>query len=120
MEKVVRFTVVRAFQSDLSGEFVNVGVVVLDGDTVYSRWLQDWKRADAFLARGATPDGEWARELIREGYAKMPRKWIEWMAVNSNNAIQYTPLRPSLEEPEELADRLADIYLYGTWGTKAA
>lgn len=130
------YTVVQSVPDPIADERINVGVVVFGDGQLRSRFRRDWKRVKSF----AGDDVGYLRELtekidqasIRSAATSMQpelsdfpvqrrmdedilRKMIdEW-----SNTVQFTPVQPSLEAPDDLLTTLDEMYLQrGTKGRR--
>jgi hypothetical protein len=112
------FFLLRYVPDAVKDEFVNVGVVMLEGGEsgfAEVRFTRDWKRvrcldpeADVEMLEGMEQE---IRERLREGGAN--RDWLlKRMEDTFSNAIQVTPTKAVLAvSPEEELGRLAEMYL---------
>jgi len=127
MNEIVEFTIVQCIPDPVADERINIGVIVLSGDTVMVRFVNNWRRTSRFFGEvsiGHIRDFAEAMELTAAGVPATPNYLplftsdipspihsIRRMIDEWSQTIQFTPLQPSLEEPRRLLYRLADRYL---------
>ena len=123
-----KYSVVQYFPDPVSGERINIGVLVFGDGQIRSKFLNDWERVRRFADGDidtAKAFSEWVKYETQHPYdapASTPLRnisaplhldtnLIERMSGEWSNAIQLTPPQPSLEEPEALLARLTKVFL---------
>lgn len=124
-----QYTVVQCVPDPIANERINVGVVVIAGDEITSRFISDWRRVKQF----AQGDINYIREFA-DRFEELVRKQVrssdevqaplsilsQWtlgqgaleMIVNEwENSIQFTAFRPANTDPRVLIERLDAIFL---------
>lgn len=125
--QVTRYSIVQSVPDPIANERINVGVIVVGSDaTIHVRTLSSWKRVECLVQDDISYIREFMEGLERLSiHAALPaqssftdwepetdiNRWLLPYIEEAGNLIQFTALQPSLEEPIELADRLARQYL---------
>lgn len=121
-----QYSVIQYVPDPVADERINIGVVVIGDDQARAQFIEDWRRVSSFgreniqFLREFVMDVEAALEnaqsnqLIlssRTGPPALNETVLCRMAENWVNSIQLTPLRGSLDAPDELLDFLAERFL---------
>ncbi len=107
------YTIVQYVPDPVSGERINIGVVVLAEERVYSRFLSNWKRAKCMAAARMDIESvvEFAKQVETITSTQQSIRYngttldlnitkIENIIKNWCNVIQFTPLRWAALSPE--------------------
>lgn len=117
-----RFSVIRYLPDPSNGECINIGVLVFNGERVWSRFLGDWKRVRSF--GGDDIDGlrEFAKEVQRQtglnqlsaeldARTVLDQALIEQLSHRWIHSIQISEPMGALLPPDALLDSVARQYL---------
>lgn len=116
------YTIVQYLPNPITGERVNVGVIVLGEDRAYCRFLKNWRRVKQFGAEDLGFLRAFARDTSnacspQQSFehvpetAKLDRAIVARMIEEWANSLQLTPLRGSLLEAKDLLGQLASRFL---------
>lgn len=124
MTAKAQFTIAQCVPDPLTDERINFGVIVFAEGKTYSRFVSNWRRIASFA--GAPTDylqdfAEKVEELSEHPgalstlslYPFDSGSWLQRAVTDWGNSIQFTELRPSLDDPWRLLDRLAKRHLKG-------
>lgn len=127
MNSVSEYSIIYCSPDPIADERINIGVVVLTGDSARVRFVSSWDRVKRFAGDvpiGHVKDFAESLELTTMGVPTAPQytpmfdpvslstgAMIREMVNSWSLTIQFTPLQPSLEEPHALLERLSDRFL---------
>jgi len=118
-----RYSVVQYAPDPFSGERVNIGVFVFGEGKFLSEFLDSWERVECFAAGADTrflrdfaatvqdADPEQLGLVPQEGFASLTEADFRKIAASWANAIQFTPPRASLDNPEQLLADITPLFL---------
>jgi hypothetical protein len=117
---VTKYSVIQFTPDAISGERINIGVIVFDKDRVRTKFLANWKRVRSFAGVEVGFLKELAEELQAPGQLILPgmgngpqlnENLIEEIIAKWANSIQFTPARTSLKSLDELLDSATAQFL---------
>jgi hypothetical protein len=119
------YSVVQFVPDPVADERINIGVLVFGQGRVGSTFVSDWRRAQTLAGHSVEPLRRILRDLQRvtseaDGEAALtsPSEFhrltverVEQLAAQWSHAIQLTPPRASLAEPDALLSQMASLML---------
>jgi hypothetical protein len=115
------YSVAQYMPDPVSGECVNIAVITWDERRIFARGLKDWRRASAIGSHGLTTIKAITNRLVEISAAQLPLMVedairFDVSALKSaigtwHHAIQFTPPRGSLKDPEALLADIAPTFL---------
>jgi len=111
------FMLVRYAPDPVKGEFVNIGVVLLESGTrdgfTGVRFTQDWRRVRCLYPDADVDElGRFAADLHAQLTGADREQFLEWMQQSFSGALQVTRATAVLaDDPAAELERLAELYL---------
>ena len=105
-----KYIVVRYVPDPIAEEFVNIGVIVFDGERTLCKFLDSWERVENFNSNDIQNIKDFVERInlaVKEG------KWINKEKKAHINIIQFSEPRGSLEDGEDLLEDCVKTYLVG-------
>jgi hypothetical protein len=118
---VTKYCVIRYLPHPLSGEMINIGVVVWRDGEIASQFTRNWNRARAFgredisflrdFVTQVEASAHGQGQLLPVGSQSLDAEQLEKITHDWSNSIQFSELRSSLRSPQEVIDEVSSIYL---------
>lgn len=119
-----KYSIVQYFPNPVSGERINIGVVVLSGNIFVSKFIDSWERVERFAINKADLTMLHAfvnnfNKVAATGFLfssdpndkRSNLERLEYVATNWHNSIQFTKPRGSLEPINSLLCELVLEFL---------
>src|SRR5260370_37888151 len=120
---ITKYCVVRYLPHPLSGEMMNVGIIVWGEGKIVTHFMKDWRRIKTF----GREDISFLRDFVEQietstsleqklptlGPGQLDVRRLEELVANWGNSIQFSEPRTSLQPPEDVLREIGSIYLPG-------
>jgi hypothetical protein len=112
------FSQIQYVPDPITGERVNIGIVVIDSNGCQFQFVQDWRRPSQFGGEDVGFLREFAEEASRDGSGwfvaagAAPSESLSHALSRWHNKIQFSPPMPSIKNRNDLINELAPRILH--------